>query len=171
FVYQPRTHMPKLRRVPGTPFGHPSDHSRALAPPNSEATSLISRDVVSQTGTNRAPKRPFRVISVLIRGMAARDPGDGRAGRKIAERSSGQWRLRVRPARLTRGQVGGGGLAGVGGAAEEAGEQFEFGVGVPSADLVQRGVHSGVEPVKVGAALTQWPDGDRAAVGRAGITV
>src|SRR5215470_3317177 len=68
------------------------------------------------------------------------------------------------PARLALGEVGGGGLAGVGGAAQETGEQFEFGVCVPGADLVQRGVHPGVEPVQVGAALAQQPDRDRAAV-------
>src|SRR6516162_1699124 len=76
-------------------------------------------------------------------------------------------RLGWRRAWLAAREVGGGGLAGVGGAAQEASEQFELGVVVSGADLIQRGVHPGVEPVQVGTALAQWPDRDRAAVGPA----
>ena len=54
--------------------------------------------------------------------------------------------LRAEPAVLIRGSVSselfGGGSAGVGGAAQEVGEELEIVVFVAGADLVYRGVHS-----------------------------
>src|SRR6266498_2299715 len=64
------------------------------------------------------------------------------------------------------GQLVGGVSSGVGGAAQEVGEQFELGVGVAGAELVHRGVHPRVQADQLGAAVAQRADDDGAAVVR-----
>src|SRR5690242_15087515 len=63
------------------------------------------------------------------------------------------------------GQCVGRRLPGGGGPVEEAGEQFELGVGISGADLVHRGVHRRVEAQHLGAAVAERPDPHCAAVG------
>src|SRR6266536_4729884 len=64
------------------------------------------------------------------------------------------------------GQLVGGVSSGVGGAAEEVGEQFELGVGVSGAELVHRGVHPRVQAQQLRVAVASGVDEDGAAVGR-----
>ncbi len=66
----------------------------------------------------------------------------------------------------TAGQLVGGGLSRGRGALEEVGEYFELGYPVAGAELVNRGVHPGVEAEQLGVAVPQGPDDDGSAVGR-----
>ena len=62
------------------------------------------------------------------------------------------------------GQFVGGGLSGVGGAAQEVGEQLELVVAVAGADLVHRGVHPRVEAEQLRAPVAADPDDHGTAV-------
>jgi hypothetical protein len=62
------------------------------------------------------------------------------------------------------GQFVGGGLSGVGGAAQEVGQQLELVVAVAGADSVHRGVHPRVEAEQLRAPVAADPDDDGAAV-------
>ena len=62
----------------------------------------------------------------------------------------------------------------VGRAAQETGEELQFLVVVPAADLLQRGVHAGVdeiEPEDLGATAAGGPDQDAAPVGGIAVAV
>src|SRR6202030_2845957 len=72
------------------------------------------------------------------------------------------------PPGLACGELFGGGSGGLGCAVQEAGQELEVFVFVGGADLVQRGVHAGVEEVEaedLGAAAAGRLDDDGAAVG------
>jgi hypothetical protein len=62
------------------------------------------------------------------------------------------------------GQFVGGGLSGVGGAAQEVGQQLELVVAVASADLVHRGVHPRIEAEQLRAPVAADSDDHGAAV-------
>jgi hypothetical protein len=51
------------------------------------------------------------------------------------------------------GQLVGGVASGIGGAAQEVGDQVEFGVGISRENLVHRGVHPRVEAEQLGGAV------------------
>lgn len=77
----------------------------------------------------------------------------------------------VGSSRLPGGEVASGGAAGTGGALQELGEEFRLAGRVSGADLVHRGVHPRVQAEQLGPALSQGPDDDRAAIGRAGVAL
>src|SRR6266487_2249052 len=69
------------------------------------------------------------------------------------------------------GQFVGGVLSGLGGAAQEVGDELELGVGVAGEERIHRGIHPGVQAVQLLAPVGQGADGDGAAIGGVGVAV